>query len=178
MESGFEYSKMAYSPHKNPVKLDKSVVYLDKIKFENIGVPVNYKYHFVDNKIWDIYTVSGISANMITGSEYEFVQKRNQNGDEFVLKRLAQELQNDNYFKNTLYSQKDFPAGTLEGGDFNDNFYLAVNAGVGVKRKLGDRYSLYFEPQFKHIFNKFDPNNDIIQKLNFKFGLSVNLNSI
>lgn len=178
VEAGFEYFNMSYSPHKNPVKLDRSIVYLDKIEFKNIGIPVNYKYHLVDNRNWDLYTVSGISANMTTGSKYEFVEKINQNENEFVLKKLAQELQKDIHFKNTLYAQKDYSPGTMEGGEFNNNFYLAINAGVGVKRKFGKGYSLYFEPNYKYLFNRFNPNNDMIQKLNFKFGLSVNLNSI
>ena len=172
LETGFEYFRMSYSPRKNPVKLDRSIVYLDKISFNNIGIPFNYKYHFVKNKKWDFYTVSGVSVNVTTKSKYEFIEKINKNGNEFKLTKLAQELQKDIHFKNSIYAEKDYLTGALEGGKLGNNFYLAVNAGFGVKRKLGNGFSVYFEPQYKYIFNKFNPNNDLIQKVNFKFGLS------
>ena len=177
-ETGFEYFYLSYSPHQNPVNLDNSIVYLSNISFNNISMPVNYKYHVVDNAKWSFYTVTGASANVTTSSKYEFIEKINHDGNEFKLTKLAQELQKDIHFKNTLYAEKDYSTGALEGGEFDNNFYIAVNAGVGVKRKFGKGYSLYFEPNYKYLFNRFNPNNDMIQKLNFKFGLSVNLNSI
>ena len=172
LETGIEYFRILYSPVKKPVNLHNSIIYLNKIGFDNIAIPVNYKYHIVDNDKWGVYTITGASANMIVKSKYEFVEKINSNGNDYSLKRLAQELQEDIHFKNSLYAKKDYSTGALEGGDIGSNFYLALNAGVGIKRKLSNGFSIYFEPQYKYIFNKFNPNDDIVQKMNFKFGLS------
>lgn len=172
-ETGLEYNAVKYSPRKTPSKIDESKsYYLKNIKYDIVKLPMNYKFHVVENKNWDIYSIAGVSANIIANSDYRFVEQTNIGGIDFKLEKYANELKYDNNFQQSLYSQKNYNVGAFEGGNINKNIYLAVNAGVGIKRKLKKGLSLFFEPQFNYNVNTFGPNVDNINNLNLNFGIN------
>ena len=160
IEAGCEYSKINYAPRINTVEAENSSYYLYKIEYDNIKIPFNYKYHFFEDENWDIYSVTGGSANIIVDSEYKF----NVNGKKYSLPYLAKELQESTNFSTSLYAKKEY----------NDkkNTYFAINAGIGVKRKLKKGLSVFVEPQYNHPFNQFGPNEDGINTMNVKFGVN------
>ena len=173
LETGLEFNSVKYSPRKTLSKIDESKsYYLDDIKYDIVKLPLNYKYHVVENKDWDVYSVAGFSANITANSDYRFVEQTNIGGIDFKLEKYAIELKNDNNFQQSLYSKKNYKVGVFEGGKINKNIYLALNAGIGIKRKLKKGLSLFFEPQFNYNFNTFGPNNDNINNINIKLGVS------
>ena len=172
LESGLEFASIGYSPHKNIVKKDSSSIYLANIYYSLLSLPFNLKYHFYKSKNWDLYAFGGISASMVTNSKYQFVEIVESGDHIHTLTKLAEELKEDIGFNQTLYGNKKYNKGVTDGGKMKNNIYFAGSTGFGLKRKLSNGLSLYFEPQFKYNFNDFGPNNDNIIDFCFKFGLS------
>lgn len=172
VESGLEYSSIGYSPKKNIVNKGNANIYLANIYYSLLSLPVNFKYHFYQKDNWDIYTLAGISANMIASSKFKFIETIEESGNIYNLEKFAKDLQEDLGFQQTLYAKKQYENGVTNGGDVKSNIFLAGNFGIGIKKDLKNGFSMYFEPQFKYNFNKFGPNNDNIQDFSFKFGLS------
>ncbi len=177
IESGLDVVNLKYSPRKIILKHNSSSFFLDKIEYLQVRIPLVHKYHIVENKKWDIYTIAGVAVNTMLESNYVFTENTlDQEGNKHILSHLASDLQENFDFKNTLYYKKEYRKGVNDGAKLNDNLFVSANIGLGLKRKLHKGYSITFEPQYNYNFKGLGPNNDMISSLEFKLGISKSIN--
>lgn len=177
IESGIDVVKLNYSPRKTIAKDNSSSFYLDKIKHLKIRIPLVYKYHMIENENWDVYAIAGVSANTLKDSNYKFIeQKIDNDGNVHTLSIFAKELQNNLNFQNTLYAQKDYSNGVVDGGKINDNLFVEAKVGLGISKRMRHGLSFYIEPQLNYSFNGIGPNTDLINSIDFKLGVSKAIN--
>ena len=173
IESGINVAGLRYSPKKIVQGSESSSLYLDKMKYLQIKIPLVHKYHFVENSKWDMYSVAGVSANAVYNADYVFVEtKIDDTGKKHTLEKFAKELKDDLNFKNTFYGKKNYPKGVQDGAKIKDKLFVSANVGVGIKRKFNNGLSIYIEPQYNYSFNEFGPNKDLLSGGEFRLGVS------
>jgi len=177
VETGIDLMNLSYSPKKVVLENNKSSFFLDEIDFLKIRVPLVHKYHIYENDKWDFYSIAGISANAMLKSKYSFVEKSvDDNGKTHSLAHLAEELQDNFDFQKTFYYHKNYKKGLSDGTKLKDNFFVSANIGIGVRKKFKNGLSITFEPQYNYNFKSLGANNDMINSLEFKLGISKAIN--
>ncbi len=173
IESGINVAGLRYSPKKIVQGNESSSLYLDKMKYLQIKIPLVHKYHFVENSKWDMYSVAGVSANAVYNADYVFVEtKIDDTGKKHTLEKFAKELRDDYVFQNSVYGEKNYPKGVQDGTKIKDKLFVSANVGVGIKRKFNNGLSIYIEPQYNYTFNEFGPNKDLLSCGEFRLGVS------
>ena len=172
---GFEYQTLSYSPKKVIVAQGNKSFWLDNIGINKIRIPLFYRFQIASGKKIDIYASASITPQLNTSSRYEFIESEDGIGS---LSKLAKELIENNDFKQTLYAEKEYDIGILEGGSASGNSSLALNFGVGLKTRLSHSISFFIEPGIgKSIINSsFGPNNDKLTSVYLKMGINKSFN--
>jgi hypothetical protein len=80
-----------------------------------------------------LYITAGISANLISGRLYTGSQSTSYQG----------------LSVSTDINSADYERGLFEGGQFTQNVFLGVGAGLGIERHLGNKISLYILPSYR-----------------------------
>jgi hypothetical protein len=175
IESGLEYTNFQYSPIliKEAFGASADVYFetsLKKIKFNFLKVPVRFKYFAYDNRGWRIYALAGTSFNVISEAEYEI--------EESVVKGKPT---NFNRFSNDgpRLEEKPFTPGFLDSGKLKGNYYLDLQLGLGLEKKITSGMHVYLQPSL-YSFLKSDgigigPNNDKVNSLHLQTGFKFTL---
>ncbi len=173
--TGIQYYSLTYNPKKVIVSSGEKSFWMDEISFTKIGIPLVYSYKIIQNKVIGFYISGGFEVQMIINSRFKFIENE-QNGNN--LSKLASELLASNDFRQTVYAEKKYNVGILEGGMTSSNTGLTGKIGFGFERILSPTLSFFVEPEASlSLINKnFGPNNDEFISLNFKTGIIKKIN--
>lgn len=171
--TGVWHSTIAYRPPV-PVLQFGTFDFLVIESFEGIHldllqVPLQVNYHFRKSpRKWNAYTHAGLQASFILNAVYDIhrtvIQAQGKPRDN-----------NDNENLKSRLDRKEFPKGLTSGGQFNNNFFLSLSAGVGVERHLNDRWMLFAQPTYTRQLsaNGIGPNNDRLHNWSLLLGSRV-----
>lgn len=173
VNTGLEYSNLAYSPRKVEETIEEGKsIYLKNIALKTIRMPLHFSYSIFKDKIWEIYCKAGISINAVLEARYDMEEKSN------GLAYLIENLKTNPSFVNSLYSAKSFESGLMDKGELVPNVAASADFGVGIKRHVSKDAYVFIEPMVHYdmIGNGLGPNKDKIHNLHMKTGLAVSLN--
>lgn len=171
IETGLAYASKKYTPvqvRKITGNFDNYVTTnIRNVQLNLVNIPLHLKYQVKKGKRWNIFGILGGSLNLAAQTSYDTelaMSTSNQarkslleaNGD-----RLPQSYQN----------------GLLEGGRFNENYYVTADAGVSIEYKLDKRWSLFAQPTYMHHIGVkgIGPNKDRFNTLALHVGSKVTL---
>lgn len=135
----------------NIYKIDKNLT----THLSVVEIPLDFQYIFFQDEKWKLYGTAGISLNMIAGRLYTGKQSTNYQG----------------LSVSTNINTNDYESGLFEGGQFTQNVFLSVGAGLGVERKLGRTISLYILPTYRHAVMPIGA--DFMSSFNVSIGLKT-----
>ncbi|MEY3368781.1 MAG: hypothetical protein RI973_1936 [Bacteroidota bacterium] len=178
IQTGGIYSFRRYMPS-TPVFLFETVNYYIRERFNGVQldmlqVPLNLQYHFKDSGKWRFYGNAGIAGHFITSSMYEIERRRTLSFKVPGAPAAEGDLLEDN---SSIRTEKYLPKGLLDGGNFQDNFYLTANLGFGVERFVSSRWSLFVQPNYQHYLmtHGVGANKERFFAFSLNFGTKVNL---
>ncbi len=147
---------------------------MTNIHYDILSIPVNFKYHVVENDEWSIFLQAGASAEAIVQSEFT---TRNQYLGGGALPP-GQTPSNPEDAISPFELERNFNQGLFEGGRINDSAFIRAQIGAGIQRKISDRLYLSFSGVYgKHVINReIGPNNDRMDRFSIMFALKQNIN--
>ena len=173
-QTGGIYSFKRYIPN-TPVFIFETLNYYVKEDFNGIQldilqVPFNMNYHFKNSGNWRIYGAAGASGHFITSSVYEIDYRRTP-----ILSAMAPPSSPDD--TRSIRQDKEFPSGLLDGGEFQDNFYLTANLGLGIERYVSTKWVVFVQPNYQHylLSRGVGTNRDKIYAMSLYLGAKFNL---
>jgi hypothetical protein len=122
-----------------------------------LTIPLDFQYTFFRSDKWKIFATAGLEANFIASRTYRGSEQTTFNG-----LTLIKDIQNN-----------QFNRGFVEGGQFVQNAYLSLGGGIGLERQLGDRFSIYILPVYRHAVTAVGGVH--IHSFNFNIGLRTSL---
>lgn len=181
-QMGGIYSFKRYMPN-TPVFLFETLDYYVREDFKGIQldvlqVPLSVNYHFKDQGQWRFYGSAGVGGHFVTTSVYEIEQEQTESlsllpppgFDPLNPSSSPEDIR-------TIRNEKDFPDGLFDGGHLRDNFYLTVNAGIGVERYISSKWVVFLQPNYQHymLTNGIGTNNDKIYTTSIFLGTKFSL---
>lgn len=175
VETGITYAKREYQPDIfgeafGPKENYYSEVSLNKISFDIASIPLNFKYHFINQANWGAYLLAGAALNLVMNADYDINQIK-------VLGRPAPER---NLPVEPRLEEKPFIKGLISGESINDNYFVSVGFGFGIQKKIFNNTSIYIQPSYnRQILNAdigIGPNKDKIHTSSLQFGVKTVLN--
>jgi hypothetical protein len=171
VETGLAYASKKYTPvqvRKITGNFDRYVTTsIRNVQLNLVNLPVHLKYRFKRGKRWNFFGVFGGSLNVAAQTSYD---------TELALSTPSQErrilIQTDG---DRL--PQDYKNGLLEGGKFQENYFLTADIGVGAEYKLNKRWSLFAQPIYMQQIGVkgIGPNKDRINTVALHFGSKVTL---
>jgi len=138
-----------------------------------IGIPLQTKYHFVQNSEWSIFGKTGLTSEFIVNSEYT--------SDNQYLGGIPIQIGMTPEIEETIApfeEDHNFSDGIFQGGNLRDNLFVRAQIGLGIERNIMSNLSVYFSGEYQaNIINReIGPNNDRINKVSFNVGFKMKLN--
>ncbi len=175
LESGIGYSKRVYQPVKiteaygvfGENYFEKS---LNKISYDVVSVPFNFKYHTIHNTGWSAYIMGGAALNLVLNAEYD-ISETLVRGRPPVGRYVPDMARLD---------RKPFIQGVLKGDSFRDNYFATVGFGFGIEKVFFRNTSFYIQPSyFRQILSAdigIGPNKDKIHTSSLQVGFKTAIN--
>lgn len=170
IESGLDYSRREYHPARFKEAFgNTSDVYfetsLDKITFDIASIPLNLKYHYINQPGWSSYLMVGVALNLIANASYEIpttLVEGRPSPDRYTPIRPRLE-------------EKEFTKGLLNGDAFKDNYFATAGFGIGFEKKIYKNTSIYIQPSYhRHLLTPgIGPKNDKIHTSSLQFGVKT-----
>lgn len=176
-ETGGIYNHKSYPPNFvnqfNPNN-DKNLLeseYFQDIQLEILQIPVNAQYFIVNKPKWRVYASTGVSINLLLSPVYQISETR------AALVTAAPLAPPDSEPDNSLKNKAEFPTGILNGGNLKENSYLTTQFGLGIERSVGNRWSVFAQPNYQHYLSKngLKPFNDKFYTLSLSVGTRVSI---
>jgi hypothetical protein len=171
---GMEYARFTYSPRKIEERLEGSdaLIHLASISGDMLSLPIQVKYYWKDAGRFSFYSSLALSFRVAMATDYEI--HRSEQG----LTDLIRDLRTNPVYQNTLYSQKEYEPGLIEGGNARQQILTGVELACGIHYKIDDRFALFAEPAFRYDLSTqgFGPNQDKIHQLSLRAGVIGVLN--
>jgi hypothetical protein len=176
--SGLRYTRKAYNPQKiSEVYYDNTNapfrVSLEKINYDIIEIPLQFKTFLKQNPSVNFYAKAGASLNLLLSSKYQ-VDEKELSYNTFSAKSIATTSDGEIISNNAKLSKKEFNPGLLQhGGRIDNNTFLTITGELGLERRinmtnhlvLGIEYAKYF------MIDGIGPNNDKFNVINLNIGL-------
>ncbi len=146
---------------------------MTNIHYDIVSVPLNVKYHFVENSDWSLFIQSGITNEIIAQSSFDNVT--NYLGGGSV--PIGSEPESPDDMQSPFEEDRNFNTGLFQGGKLSDNYFMRAGLGAGLQRNINEDLSLYFSGMYhRSIVNtSLGPNSDRLDKLSFIFGLKIRI---
>jgi hypothetical protein len=179
LSTGVTFERMQYQPKKiteftllDDGQINKSS--LDRIEFDIVSLPVNFRYHVHPQKKTHFWMGIGIAMNMAIWSDYDIESSKVQRIPA-VYDRSVVNLANR--AGDTYLNKKNFHEGFLESGRFFDNFYLSSYAEIGLSKQINNqvRYNVSLGYSTSFTNNGIGPNFDTFDALRLGLGIAYNL---
>ncbi len=143
---------------------------LTNIENNFVGIPLQVKYHFLQNVDWSIFGKTGFTSEFVVNSEYTSNNQYlggvpAQPGSPPLTEHSDAPFEEDH----------NFSKGLFQGGSINDNLFVRANIGLGLERNITSNLSVYFSSEYHmNVVNKhIGPNNDKINKFGFIVGVKM-----
>lgn len=172
LESGVAYAKREYQPdHFREAFGQKenyySEVSLNKISYDIVSLPINFKYHFINQSNWGAYIMAGAALNLVMNANYDVSEIK-------ILGRPAP----DRYIPEApRLETKPFINGLLSGDSFKDTYFASIGFGFGIQKKIFENTSVYVQPSYHRQILSADigigPNKDKIHTSSLQFGIKT-----
>lgn len=175
LETGLGYANRTYQPqiiNEEFAERDNSYseISLNKISYDIANIPINVKWHFIDQTSWKAYIMAGAALNIIANARYDINEVEIQGRP--TLSGFLREK--------PRLEEKEFTNGILSGGNFKDNYFASVGFGFGIEKKLVNNTSIYVQPSYQRQVLTSDigigPNKDKIHTSSLQFGIKTVLN--
>jgi len=143
---------------------------LTNIENNFVGIPMQAKYHFVQNNEWSIFVKTGLTSEFIVNTEY--TSENAYLGGVPVPIGTNPEPQE---VVSPFEEDHNFSEGLFQGGSIKDNLFVRAQLGLGIERSVSSNTSIYFSGDYHMsiINNHLGPNNDRINKLGFNVGVKT-----
>ena len=175
IESGLGYANRTYQPqiiNEEFAEKDNSYseISLNKISYHIANIPLNFKWHFIDQASWKAYVTVGAALNLVAHADYGINEIEVQGRPTL-----------SGYLRDKpRLEEKEFIQGILSGGNFKDNYFASVGFGFGIEKKLVNNTYLYVQPSYQRQILTSDigigPNKDKIHTSSLQFGIKTILN--
>ena len=173
-ETGLGYSKRIYQPEIITEAygkfgnnyFEKS---LKKISYDIVSLPLNIKYHFINNNQWSTYIMVGAALNVVMNASYSIENK------------LKEGQPSNRYTPDQArLDEKDFIHGLLNNDSFKENYFASAGFGFGIEKKIAGKVSMYIQPSYQRQILSSDigigPNKDKIHTASLQLGIKTILN--
>ncbi|MBK7635332.1 MAG: hypothetical protein IPJ13_14435 [Saprospiraceae bacterium] len=138
---------------------------LQKISYDIANIPLNFKYHFINQTNWGAYLMAGVALNLILDAKYDINETLRQ-GKPPVGRFTPEQARLD---------EKPFITGILNGDNFKDNYFASIGFGFGIEKKILGNTSIYVQPSYQRQILSSDigigPNKDKIHTSSLQFGV-------
>jgi len=174
-ETGMIFSMKQYSP-KNVLEIFRfssseesaQAISLNSIELNTLHIPVNLRYDLIESSgKWMPFVKLGVGLNLATHANY-------QREEIIFAMNFTPPVQTDITMDNEpRMNQKRFTDGIFQGGSFEENYYISLNAGVGVDYSLSDQWRLFSQLgySFNALEKKLGPNEDHINTISLQMGV-------
>lgn len=174
LETGAIYTKRAYQPEAIREKLENDLYYTEKtfskIEFDIVNVPLNIKYHFINQPKWSAFLVAGAALNLILNANYAISE----------VQSLHRPAPGEYIAPESRLQEKPFIRGLLNNDNLKDNYFATLSFGFGIEKKLSQSTSLYLQPSYHRQVLSADigigPNKDKIHTSSLTFGVKTIIN--
>jgi len=143
---------------------------LQKISYDIANIPLNFKYHFINQTNWGAYLMAGVALNLILDAKYDINETLRQ-GKPPVGRFTPEQARLD---------EKPFITGILNGDNFKDNYFASIGFGFGIEKKILGNTSIYVQPSYQRQILSSDigigPNKDKIHTSSLQFGVKTIIN--
>jgi hypothetical protein len=174
VQTGFGYAQREYQP--KIIKEDYAQFSdhyfeksLNKISFDIATIPLNLKYHFLNQHNWSVYFMTGAVLNIVINAEYDINETLKQG-------RSSARFTPDQ----ARLDEKPFIKGIFNGDKIKDNYFVTVGFGFGVEKQISNSTSLYLQPSYQRQILSADigigPNKDNIHTSSLQFGVKTVIN--
>lgn len=176
-ETGGIYNHKSYPPNFinqfNPNN-DKNVLeseFFQDIQLDILQIPINVQYFIVDRPKWRVYASTGASINLLLTPVYQISETR------AALVAPAPLAPPGGEPDKSLKNKTEFPTGILDGGSLRENSYLTAQFGLGIERSVGNRWSIFAQPNYQHYLSKngLKPFKDKFYTLSLSLGTRVTI---
>jgi hypothetical protein len=139
-------------------------------EYNTLSVPLNIKYDFFVKNNWHLYAYSGGTIHMTAQAFHHIgtVTPSDENRD------IPGSGERSDFIKEL---EKRLTNGIFQGGGFRENTYLSVNAGLGVEKYIGERWSVFTQSNYQHTMGYqkggLGPFKDVIHTFSISTGLKV-----
>lgn len=173
-ETGIGYAKRSYHPEiiRELYGFDDnyySQKLFDKISFDIISIPVNFKYHFINRPGWSAWLNGGIGTNFVVNAQYGISEIK-------ILGRPAPDYVPQ---EESRLEEKPFIDGFFNGDNIRDDFFLTVKFGFGINKRISENGSIYMHSGYeRHVLSHnigIGPNKDKLHTASLQMGVKVNL---
>jgi len=176
-ETGGIYNHKSYPPNfLNQFNPDgnKNILeseYFQDIQLELLQIPLNVQYFVINKPKWRVYASTGVSINLLLSPLYQISETR------AVLSQTIPSAPPGSEPDKSLKNKTEFPMGILEGGNLKENSYLTAQFGLGVERSVGNRWSIFAQPNYQHYLSKngLKPFKDKFYTLSLSVGTRVSI---
>lgn len=178
-ETGGIYNHKSYPPNFinqfNP-NGNKNILeseYFQDIRLDLLQIPINVQYFVVNKSKWRVYASTGMSVNLLLSPLYQI------NETQAALTQMPTPTLGppDNVPDKSLKNKTEFPKGILAGGNLKENSYLTAQFGLGIERSVGNRWSVFAQPNYQHYLSKngLKPFRDKFYTLSLSVGTRVSI---
>jgi hypothetical protein len=175
LETGLGYAQRQYQPKLVTEAYGQFADHyfeksLKKISYDIANIPVNFKFHFVNQSNWSAYLMAGAALNLILNAKYDINETLRQ-GKPPVGRFTPEQARLD---------EKPFITGILNGDNFKDNYFASIGFGFGIEKKILGNTSIYVQPSYQRQILSDDigigPNKDKIHTSSLQFGVKTIIN--
>lgn len=170
--AGFMYKHVGYTPY--PItetyesRLGINIVSLEHISYDVLSIPIDYRYHFIQDKEWSLYGLIGVRPQILWHADYRI-------SDELDIP-LPKPPGSEPEIEEALLYQKSFDTGLANEGSFKDAFFISAAVGGGVERKISQKIHFYFNSYYsRQLSNTLGPNEDKIHVVGFMTGIKLRI---
>ncbi len=166
VETGLGYSRKSYVPNQliyvvTGNERDGYVAEtVNEFSFNILSVPLSFRYYYLNAPKWKLYATGGASLNVVANSNYNTAQYQ---------------LRGNNQLSSYPRNEEQTNNGLFNGDSFANNYYVNAIIGMGVERKINNRFSAFAQPTFTyHIVpstNGLGPKDDRFNSFSLEMGM-------
>jgi len=174
---GFKYQQLSYNPkdlHEVLPGVDGEIYdyYLNKIEYQQLSIPLGFRWHHPLGEKLDLIAELGVTANFIVNSNYETLKDLIINDPSGPAPTPGPGNEED-FAAETRLSRKDLSKGLLQGGNLKQNLYASFNSGIGLQYSFTDQFGIYGTANLNQMIGsfRFAANTEKINSLGARIGI-------